>query len=429
MNATRRRVAIAAFLALCAVLAVIDAQAQREGTDFQARWIFGRWFWAGAPLYEPVAGVRGPNLYPPIAIMLFQLHALLPLKPAAAIFQFFNLALIPVAIWLTREILLVLSPNLSRRHARWALILGVVLSAQFILNNVNLTQINLVVFVLGLVGIRAYLKGSAWGAAAGFVGATAIKLVPVFLVLWLIIRGRRRAALAVIPLALACFVLPILQRGPARGWQDVRDYVRQIQTYGPMRGRVLQIYTNQNLAAAIFRLSRPPAADTPGAPGERDYRVTTLSEETARTISRISALLVVLAFLGVLARLRLTEAPITAFELSAAFLVGHLVSSVTEKAHLVTLLFVFATWLSLERGVLRNGERALDVVALALMAATGLIGRDVFGDQIHHLVGGYSVIVWTMLLLFGGCLWLSLRPPRQRLRANSAGPDRSSTPP
>jgi len=131
----------------------------------------------------------------------------------------------------------------------------------------------------------------------------------------------------------------------------------------------------------------------------------------------------------VLARLRLTEAPITAFELSAAFLVGHLVSSVTEKAHLVTLLFVFATWLSLERGVLRNGERALDVVALALMAATGLIGRDVFGDQIHHLVGGYSVIVWTMLLLFGGCLWLSLRPPRQRLRANSAGPDRSSTPP
>ena len=423
MSPTRRRLAIAGFLVLCAVLAVLDAQGQREGTDFQARWIFGRWFWNGQPLYDPVAGVRGPNLYPPIAIMLFQVHALLPLKQAAAVFQFFNLALIPVAIWLTGDILRVLFPDLSPRHARWALIFGVVLSAQFILNNVNLTQINLVVFVLGLVGIRAYLRGSDWGAAAGFMGATAIKLVPVFLVLWLMIRGRRRAAFAVVPLALACFVLPILQRGPTRGWQDVRDYVRQIQTYGPLRGRVLQIYTNQNLAAAIFRLTRPPAAETPE---ERDYRVTTLSDETAHAIYRISALLTLLAFVGVLARLRMTQAPITAFELSAAFLVGHLLSSVTEKAHLVTLLFVFATWLSRERAHLRRAERVMDVVALALMGASGLIGRDVFGDQVHHLVGGYSVIVWTMLLLFGGCLWFSLRRPQPRPRASSAALDRPS---
>lgn len=426
MSPTRRRLAIAGYLAVCAVLAVLDAHAQREGTDFQARWIFGRWFWGGQPLYDPVAGVRGPNLYPPIAIMLFQIHAVLPLKPAAAIFQFFNVALIPVAIWLTQDILRVLFPALSPRHARWALGAGVLLSAQFILNNMNLTQINLVVFVLSLLGIRAYLRGNDWGAAAGFVGATAIKLVPVFLVFWLMIRGRRRAALAVIPLALACVVLPIVQRGPARGWQDVRDYVRQIQTYGPLRGQVLQIYTNQNLAAAIFRLIRPPAADTPG---ERDYRVVTLSDETAHAIYRISALAVFLAFVGVLAWLRVRQAPITAFELSAAFLVGHLLSSVTEKAHLVTLLFVFATWASLEWHVLRSGERALDVAALGLMAASGLIGRDIFGDQIHHLVGGASVIVWTMLLLFGGCLWFSLRPPRQPLPANGAARDPLSAPP
>jgi hypothetical protein len=426
MSPTRRRLAIAGFLALCAVLAVLDARAQREGTDFHARWIFGRWFWAGQPLYDPVAGVRGPNLYPPIAIMLFQVHALLPLKPAAAIFQFFNLALIPVAVWLTRDILRALFPDLNPRHAFWALGLGALLSAQFILNNVNLTQINLVVFVLGLLGIRAYLHGNDWGAAAGFVGATAIKLVPVFLVIWLIVRGPRRAALAVFPLALACFVLPILQRGPARGWQDVRDYVRQIQTYGPLRGHVLQIYTNQSLAAGIFRLTRPPAADTPT---ERDYRVATLSDQAAHTIYRVSASLILLAFLGVLCWLRVRQMPITAFELSAAFLVGHLLSSVTEKAHLVTLLFVFTTWLSLEWGVLRRGERVIDVAALVLMAGSGLIGRDIFGDRIHHLVGGYSVIVWTMLLLFGGCLWFSVTPLRRPLPANNAARDRLSTPP
>jgi len=72
--------------------------------------------------------------------------------------------------------------------------------------------------------------------------------------------------------------------------------------------------------------------------------------------------LVLAAFLMTLVRLRIRAAPITPFELSAGFLVGHLLSSVTEKAHLVTLLFVFAAFLSLEWRTLRPGERAFGAV-------------------------------------------------------------------
>jgi hypothetical protein len=378
------------------VLSVLEANSQRSGTDFHARWIFGRWFWSGEPLYVDVPGVRGPNLYPPFAAMLFQLHALLPLKVAAGIFYFCNLLLIPVSVRLTKDIFDTLWP--VQPVNRWALPIAIVLSAQFFLNNLNLNQVNLAVFALCLYGVRAYLRQQDWRAAAALVGATAIKVVPIFLVAWLVVRGRRRAALAVLPLGLACVALPILERGQRMGVRDLTDYYHQVRGFG--EGRVVQRYTNQNLAAAVYRLMRPPA---PTEPTERDYRVFTASEETARAIYAAGALLVVAAFLGTLLWLRVNAAPLTVFELSAAFLAGHLLSAMTWKAHLVTLLFVNYAFLSLR-------PRGLTWVILALMAIVGLTGRDLVGDTLHHAIGGYSLIVWMMLLMLGASLWLSRKP-------------------
>ena len=399
----KRRLIAVALLGVCVVLAVIEAKSQGPGTDFHARWIFGRWFWSGEPLYRDVPGVRGPNLYPPFAAMLFQLHTLLPLKLAAGLFYFCNLLLIPLSVRWSKDICDALWP--LRPTNRWALPLAIVLSAQFLLNNLNLNQVNLAVFALCLFGVRAYLRQQDWRAAAALVGATAIKVIPLFLVAWLAVRGRRRAALAVLPFGLACLVLPIVERGPAQGVRDLSDYYHQLRGFG--EGHVVQQYTNQNLAAAVYRLMRPPAPDQPT---ERDYRVFTASEATASTVYGAGALLVVTAFLATLVWLRVNAVPLTVFELSAAFLAGHLLSAITWKAHLVTLLFVFYVFLSLDRRALGRGERALAGATLALMVVSGLSGRDLFGDTIHHYVGGYSVIVWTMLLLFGGSLLRLLRP-------------------
>jgi len=100
----KRRLIAVALLGVCVVLAVIEAKSQGPGTDFHARWIFGRWFWSGEPLYVDVPGVRGPNLYPPFAAMLFQLHTLLPLKLAAGVFYFCNLLLIPLSVRWSKDI-------------------------------------------------------------------------------------------------------------------------------------------------------------------------------------------------------------------------------------------------------------------------------------------------------------------------------------
>src|SRR5258705_13245769 len=89
--------------------------------------------------------------------------------------------------------------------------------------------------------------------------------------------------------------------------------------------------------------------------------------------------------------------------LSAAFLVGHLLSALTWKAHLVTLLFVNYAFLSLR-------PRGVTWAILALMAIVGLTGRDLVGDTLHHAIGGYSLIVWMMLLMLGASLWFARKP-------------------
>jgi len=387
----KRRLIAVAVLGVCVVLSVIEARSQGPGTDFHARWLAGRWFWEGQPLYTYLPGVREPT-YPPFAAMVFQVFALFPLKLAAGLFYFCNLLLIPVAVRLTLDVFDALWPDRPRDW--WRLALAILFSVQFFLNNLNLVQVNLALFVLCLLGIRWYLAGHDVRGAAALVAATAIKLVPVFLVAWLVVRGRRRAALAVVPLGLACLALPMLQRGPARGVQDLADYYHTLlEGFG--KGRVEQRYTNQNLAASLYRLTRAPTEPT-----ERDYRVVATSEETARTAYRVAALVVVLGFLGTLVWLRARGMPLTVFELNAAFLVGHLLSAMTWKAHLVTLLFVNYAFLSLR-------ARGFVWVILALMAIVGMTGRDLVGDTLHHAMGGYGVIVWMTLLMLGASLWLS----------------------
>jgi len=430
MSPLHRRLAGGAVLVACVALSVLQTRSQRPGTDFHARWLAGRMFAAGAPLYgadarfaETTRWAEMPS-YPPFAAMVFQLTAPFPLKTAAAGFYFFNLLLIPVAVVLTRRIFDALwpPPPPGRNRARWPLVAAVVLAAQFFLNNLNLVQVDAALFVLVLYGIAAYVEGKDVRAAGALVVASAIKIVPVFFVAWLVLRGRRRAALAVLPFAVACVALPILQRGMSRGVQDFTGY-HQTFLRSFLEGRVVATYTNQNLGAAVYRLTRPPEKPTDG-----DYRLMTISEPAARAIYGAVAVLVLVAFGLNLVALRLRDAPLTVFELGTPFLVGHLLSGLTWKAHLVTLLFVFYAFLSLRLAELPGGLRRFVVGAIALMVVSGGTGRDLVGNTLHHYIGGYSLIVWTMLVLLVGAIVFSwprapapLPPPPP---ASSAAPSR-----
>src|SRR5205085_1086780 len=157
---TRRRALLTlAYLLVLVPWSVIRGSRETvTHSDVGAFWLEGQYFLTGQPLFDLPPGVRGPA-YPPLAGMVFQLLAPLPL--------------------------------------------------QFFLNNLNLISVNEIILVLCLLGIRAYLDGRDGRAAAAFVAAAAIKLVPATFVVWLVVRGRRRAALAVLPAVAAALVLPL----------------------------------------------------------------------------------------------------------------------------------------------------------------------------------------------------------------------------
>jgi hypothetical protein len=120
---------------------------------------------------------------------------------------------------------------------------------------------------------------------------------------------------------------------------------------------------------------------------------------------------VLLLFLTKLAALRIRGGPVSALELSMVFLASLLLSPITFTAHLVALLFVFYAFLSFPPAAISGGGYILAAVLLTGMAITGLSGRDLVGDTAFLSIRGYSLMAWTMLLLFLATLVLVGREP------------------
>ncbi len=383
-------------LAGALALSIVQGRHQHVGQDFHVFWQAGRNFATGHPLYhDSLPGAR-PLKYPPFAALVFQPLALVPLQVAGALFSLLNLALLAMAVLLTRDILERSLPD--RRLGKLPLVLATLFTAQFFLDNFHHAQMNEVVFVLVLLGIRSYLRGSDRWAAASIVAATSIKITPVFFVAWLLIRGRRRAALAVPPLALACVLVPLLLRGPRTGAAELVEYYH-VFLEGHQHGEVSTYTAGQNIAGLVSRMMRPGA-----------YQYWPATEAVAQSTYHALWVAVLLVFLARLVLLRRRRASPSAYELSLAFLAALLLSPITFTTHLVSLLLVFATFLSTPRAKLGRTTRAALALLTVAMAVTGLSGRDLAGNTAYESIAGYSVHAWTMLALFAAAVVLAGRP-------------------
>jgi glycosyl transferase family 87 len=380
-------------LVMVGLAATERAGKQRIGTDFHVFWQAGFDFAHGYPLYHRLPGAR-KFIYPPFAAQVFQVLGFFPLKTAAWFFYVASVGLIFVAAKISRDIIDRLEP--ARRPGSLPLILAIVFSLNFILNNLNMVQVNLLVFALCLLGIRAFIERREPAAGGWLVAATAIKLTPLFLVVWALIRGTRRTWAAIVTAGVLSLTLPMIQRGFAQGILDLKMYYHTF-LHAFASGAVIPDYTNQNLAALVYRAAVPMSShDSPSY----DYAYLPSLEAAAPLIYRVLAMGILVVFLAHLMRLRVTHRPITALEISSVFLASHLLSGITWKAHLVTLLFVAYSFFALNPELMSKGRRVVFGLACAGIVAIGL-GRDVIGSRLHHYVGGYSLIVWVMLLLFG----------------------------
>ncbi len=380
-------------LAGALALSIIQGRHQRVGQDFHVFWQAGRNFATGHALYhDSLPGARVLK-YPPFAALVFQPLALFPLQVAGALFSLLNLALWVVAVLLTRDIVEHAFPD--RQPGRLPLLLAVVLTTQFFLDNFHHAQMNEVVLALILFGIHSYLRGRDRWAAGSIVVATAIKLTPIVFVAWLLMRGRRRAALAVPALMIACVLLPLLLRGPTRGVAELVEYYH-VFLEGHQHGAIDTYTAGQNIAALVSRMTQPGV-----------YQYVHAPEHVAQGVYYTLWVVVLLVFLAKLVLLRRRRAPPTAFEFSLALLAALLLSPITFTTHLVGLLFVFATFLSVRRAALGAVGRGVLAVLILMMAVVGLSGRDLVGNIAHEWIAGYSVPAWTMLALFGAAVVLA----------------------
>lgn len=399
-------------LVVLLILAVIGATAraakQRIGTDFHVFWQAGYDFSHGLVMYHPLPGARKFN-YPPFAAQVFQVLSIFPLQTAAWLFYLASVGLILVAAAVSREIIQKLEP--TRKPGSLPLIFALACTLNFLLNNLNMVQVNLLIFVMCLLGVRAFVDHREGAAGGWIVAATAIKLTPLFFVIWLLIRGTRRTWVAVSAAGIACIALPIVQRGWIQGWTDLRLYY-QTFLHAYAAGTVIPDYTNQNLASLIYRAVVPLASNDPAY----DYVYLPSLQGAAPILYRVLTIVVFSIFLGHLVRLRLARRPVTALEIASVFLTSHLLSAITWKAHLVTLLFVAYAFFALDRKRMSEGRRIAFGIATGGLIAIGL-GRDVLGSRLHHYVGGYSLIVWVMLLLFA----LSVAWSQQPLEVGAEG--------
>jgi len=318
--------------------------------------------------------------------------SIVPLKTAAGLFYVASVGLILLAVYLTRDIVRRLEP--TRPPGRLPLILSLAVSAGFMLDNLVHVQVNMLTLVLCLLGIRAFIQNRDTAAAGWLVTATAVKITPVFLLVWAMIRGRLRTVGAIIGFGALCVVLPMLQRGFSQGVADLTNYYHTfLQQFAT--GGVVTVFRNQNLAAMVYRALVPAAArDVP-----YDYSYLSSYSSAAPMMYRIMTILILIAFLTYLIRRRIEARPIGALEISSVFLAGHLLSGITWKAHLVTLLFVSYAFFSLDPRRLPGWQRGGLWLAWGGIIVIGL-GRDLIGSRLHHYMAGYSVFVWVMILLF-----------------------------
>lgn len=403
-------------IAAATLLSLGRNSAEHVGTDFHAFWQAGRNFVDGLPLYGPTDGARH-FIYPPFAAMVFAPLGLLPLGAAGVVFHAVSLLLAAVCVGWTWRIAEACAAG-RNRHAL-PLVLAVLASVHIAQSNLSRNQSNILVLALCLGGVLAAMRERPRLAAIQLVAATLVKLTPVFLLLLAIARGGRKLALASLAVAALAVLLPIALRGPARGVEDHWSYASGFLA-DFARGRVVIRPTNQALSAAITR-----AVDANAGDGRGRWAWLPAEPPVARTVTIAAWVLLLGGFAGGVAYLRRRGRPWSLFEVSAALLLGHLLSGITWKAHLVSLVFVFYAFLSLPLHRWPPVPRACLGGLCVIILASGLTGRDLTGDDLQLALFGYSGWTWLLLLLFGASMALALGPP-ERLGGGATSARRSS---
>jgi len=178
------------------------------------------------------------------------------------------------------------------------------------------------------------------------------------------------------------------------GLQDLNNYY--LSFLEPFKeGRVEAEFHNHSLSSAIYKISLPMEYE----PGY-DFNILHLTQDAAKRLYIRSAIIIFGLFILTLLYQRIRQRPISFIEVSIVFLTTHLLSGITWEYHLVSLLFVYMSFLKIGRKVDDKIHIIVQYSLLGIIILNAIIGTDTVGRNLYHYFGGYGILTWMMVLLF-----------------------------
>ncbi|MEO0895193.1 MAG: glycosyltransferase family 87 protein [Bacteroidota bacterium] len=374
-------------LGVAAVLLALDRSSRIGiGSDFHVFWQAGYDFFHGLNMYEAIEGAR-ILIYPPFAAFLFQPLAIFPLQASAAIFYLLNvLVLLPLSIWMLREILNLI--GFSKERVDITLVLAVLLSFKFFFNNLGIFQVNFLVFTISLAGIYNYFYRREGLAFVFLVIATCIKIYPVFLLLFVFFAclKDRRAILQGVAAGIICMGIPVAVRGI-----EIYQVYYEFFLEEFAKGVVWVSANNHGLKSAVYKVFLPWGTKVNLFPEQAPL---------ASVVSNLLLLLVLILTIMTAWKAIKSRDPlrlILAF--SCIMIFSHMVSGITWTAHLVSLLFILVPLLLQMDRKKRRGEQVVFVGLMAIALILSIEGSDTTGRFFYELVRTYDLFTLFLLSL------------------------------
>lgn len=367
-------------------------------------------------------------IYPPF--LAGALRPLLPLGLTGGAIVWFVLSVGAAAVGTALSVRAALEGFTGRRASRplgpadrrvgvAALAVGVAFAGRFVSDDLGNGNANGLVLLGCAAGALAFARGRDVAGAAAFAFATALKVTPGLVAVWLLAtrRWRAAAAFAAVTAALAVGV-PALTVGPARAVALNAEFLRETRLREEA-SREARPVNGSSFRAAIHRVTTDAAA-TEG-PGAQPLRLATLSAADADRLFLGVAAACVLGLAVRFARgAAASRTPRRAvLDVALVVVAAALLSPLTRKAHLVAAILPAAV---LGAG-LASGDRRVPrwcaglAIALAWAADASLVGR-----RVGTLAWGLNVLCLATVLVALGLLALTRDPPGREARTAAARP-------
>lgn len=396
---------------LFALIIFIVIKAYRSGYDANVYLHASQQFFNGDNPYAN--NPYNDYLYSPLFAAILGPLSLLDFSIARVILALLN-TLVAYRLWMITKKTLISKFKVPRTiFSFWAACVAVI-SAGFIIHNLNLGQINVLILWLTLEGLhQIMIKNKQWTGAGLIALGINIKIIPVIALYYLFFKGKFKSLILTGIFLVISLLLPAIVHGFSHNLNLLQLWKDKINPSGEK-----YMFENNNRCNSLNAILPAYFHDfkEQGEDDKFDLPRVVLNvpqEQLAVVLQSLRVLLALSVLLLIFYRRRNRANPSLYFfwEFSYLMLVSFLVFPHQMKYALVctlpaaAYLIIFAIYALKNKSSATKKERIIAYSSLIILFVTALMGRDILGNHLinlldyYHALGINTIILMLMLPL------------------------------